>query len=770
MAARARRKASRRRRPSAEEKRRGPRRTRAASAAAAADSIAIVYIHGIGEQPPGDELKRRWDFALFGEDMGGDTRLAYWADIRRPPKQRTLAVARQPDDFMDESPAETDLEQAVEEARVPRGQQRAAARYAEALARQVESGTPSATAPRARTRGVSSKVLPLPRWAREAITRRITHALIRDTAAYFFDAAQRKAMQDRLRAQLPGPGVPTVLVAHSQGSIIAYDVLRELGEKIDVKLLLTIGSPLGLQEVQDQLSRPLRVPAGVESWQNFADLLDPVALDKGLAGDFAPEGFVRDAIVVNEDTLRLTGFNPHSSTGYLATERVRLAVRDATRAFRNTLDHGRYIRRDVLRAMRDRSVRHPVLIELQDAAAFPDGKDEAVPLLQQRRAQLVGALERVVGRAERDDACIDPLQRFIAARLTSAEIERVSSEERASIYCIWRNSPKRKLIWRSSEVVHAPAARRTYLASGKGIAWAVLDTGVNGTHPHFANQTLAAVWDCTRTGPPKAVPLANAKDPDGHGSHVAGIVAGRSQQDGRSYDGLAPEARIHVYKVLDNKGYGDDGWIIKALDHIAAVNAAASGLVIHGVNLSLGGEFDPDVYGCGFSPICQELKRLWRQGVVVCVACGNEGQLEVSSPDGTIHLNTALSIGDPANLEECIAVGSVHADQPHSYGISYFSSRGPTADGRAKPDVVAPGEGITSCDGSSKGYATMSGTSMATPHVSGLLAAFLSARREFIGRPDEVKAMLRAHCTDIGRDRYHQGAGIPNLLRMLASC
>ena len=86
----------------------------------------------------------------------------------------------------------------------------------------------------------------------------------------------------------------------------------------------------------------------------------------------------------------------------------------------------------------------------------------------------------------------------------------------------------------------------------------------------------------------------------------------------------------------------------------------------------------------------------------------------------------------------------MNADKPHLYGISSFSSRGPTADGRLKPDVVAPGERITSCNarfGRKKGgglsnlYYADSGTSMATPHVSGLLAAFLSVRREFIGRP-----------------------------------
>ena len=146
--------------------------------------------------------------------------------------------------------------------------------------------------------------------------------------------------------------------------------------------------------------------------------------------------------------------------------------------------------------------------------------------------------------------------------------------------------------------------------------------------------------------------------------------------------------------------------------------------------------------------------------------------------DDDIQANMALSIGDPANLEESIAVGSVHKTNPHTYGVSYFSSRGPTADGRRKPDLVAPGERVLSARHDWKRnrrrldcedlYVEMSGTSMACPHVSGLLASFLSLRREFIGYPDRLKAMLLGSCIDLDRDRYIQGAGLPNLIKMLA--
>jgi subtilisin family serine protease len=200
--------------------------------------------------------------------------------------------------------------------------------------------------------------------------------------------------------------------------------------------------------------------------------------------------------------------------------------------------------------------------------------------------------------------------------------------------------------------------------------------------------------------------------------------------------------------------------------------------VIHGANLSLGGPFDATSFGCGDSPLCASLLRLIRQGVLVVLAAGNEGIGEVLVDGNPTSLSLDLSIGDPANLEEGIAVGSIHPSLPHRYGTSYFSSRGPTADGRAKPDVVAPGERILSCRSRRTDsippdvtvqdlYVQLSGTSMAAPHVSGLLAAFLSARTEFIGYPERVKRILTDHCTDLKRDRYHQGAGVPNLTRML---
>jgi serine protease AprX len=114
---------------------------------------------------------------------------------------------------------------------------------------------------------------------------------------------------------------------------------------------------------------------------------------------------------------------------------------------------------------------------------------------------------------------------------------------------------------------------------------------------------------------------------------------------------------------------------------------------------------------------------------------------------------------------------------PHAYGVSYFSAKGPTSDGRMKPDLVAPGERIVSCApmNDANGPITEalfredSGTSMAAPHVSGAIAAFLSVRGEFKGRPEQVKDIIVNGATDLKRRPEFQGTGLLDLLRSLQS-
>jgi subtilisin family serine protease len=765
----------------------------------AARGSVVIYIHGIGRQDPAADLKLQWDLALFGQDMGAGTRMAWWADLLRPelapgpggPGVRSVRRRRGAASSAAPADRPLDPQALIESAAQAAGRAHAdeARALAEALLADlgVDPGGSGGGGP-------GKKILPLPAWLRRPISKAFLEEFVPDVAGYFFKPALRERIRQRLVAQLDLPrDQPVAVVAHSLGSVIAYEVLSALAasdpQGLDLRAFVTLGSPLGIREVQDFLvPNGRRVPSTVPRWFNFADPLDPVAADKRLAGDFrwadAPERSIDDDLVMNQRTASLPGFNPHSALGYLAHPNVRRAVYGALHL---DLMSRFVVARDVAeRLAGDAQERHPVLIEVLEPGYGALGESREQMQLheqaerQERRVAAITLAQRIEAAADalealvtdRRAAAVDRLQRFVAARLTAAELAQVARQHQTlRVYAVWRSGTKSKLTdERSLRAVKADAALASFAAAGRGVTWAVLDTGLQGNHPHFAG-AVTAVWDCTRPGPPREIPVAGSRDKDGHGTHVAGLVAGRSA-DGK-HRGLAPEARLMIYKVLDDKGQGEDAWIIKALDHIAQLNRnSASGLAVHGINLSLGGPFDSTVYGCGFSPVCKELRYQWRDGVLVVVASGNEGQLDVRTPDGEARITAAMSIGDPANLEDCIAVGSVNADKPHLYGVSAFSSRGPTADGRLKPDVVAPGERIVSCNAAferGEPYRAESGTSMAAPHVSGLLAAFLSVRREFQGRPDEVKRLLLETSTDLARDRYLQGRGMPNLMQMLLS-
>jgi len=757
------------------------RRTKKSVAATDA-APALIYIHGVGRHAM--PIKQQWDLALFGRDKGQQSAMAYWSDLVHSdlggPNAKHKAKG---------------LEQAGDwRARLDTATRAKLQAFEGELARELDV---EAILQGSGPRGPGKKVLPLPAWARKPLTKAFLKSFIADTSAYFFAPGMRERIQERLRDQLLGAGDrPVTLVAHSQGSIVAYDVLSHANNKLkaDIDHLVTIGSPLGVQEIQDMPEgKTLRVPECVRRWSNFADPMDPVALDKAIGNDYAPNKrgtHIRDDVIFNKKTRLSFEFNPHSAVGYLAHPRVREAVHaslgeDSMARF--------VVARDVAELLAaDGEQRHSVLIEVLEPGypALGETAEEVKTIekevrqdgkvglrLEDRVASVAERLRRLV--EDEQMAGIDPLRRFVAAKLNAKELQTVADRHRdLRVYAVWKSTLKRKLTdYRSLGVIKADAASASFAADGAGVTWAVLDTGIEADHPHFKD-VIEAVYNCTEPGEPKL--MKPSRDPDGHGSHVAGVIAGRSEpgkevgpERQKNLRGIAPETRLVVYKVLSDEGEGEDAWIIKALDHIAAHNETATGSrAIQGINLSLGGPFDRTVYGCGFSPICAELRRLWRAGVLVVVACGNEGVLDVQTDAGEVEIHTPMSVGDPANLEECIAVGSVHADRPHLYGISAFSSRGPTSDGRAKPDVVAPGERILSCNSRWKGtknesYRYDSGTSMAAPHVSGLLAAFLSVRREFRGRPDEVKRLLMETCVDLGRDRYHQGRGMPNLMQML---
>jgi serine protease AprX len=211
------------------------------------------------------------------------------------------------------------------------------------------------------------------------------------------------------------------------------------------------------------------------------------------------------------------------------------------------------------------------------------------------------------------------------------------------------------------------------------------------------------------------------------------------------------------------------------------MNGHGRRLLIHGVNISVGNDFEPEWFACGQSPLCVEVDRLVNSEVVVVVAAGNSGYGSLRSEfSGVVSAGLALTVNDPGKADLAVTVGSTHREMPHIYGVSYFPSKGPTGDGRAKPDLVAPGEKIISCasgkkraeverNGGECHYIEDSRTSMAAPHVSAVIAAFLSVRREFIGQPEKVKQIFLSTATDLRREKYFQGHGLVDLMRAIQS-
>lgn len=276
-------------------------------------------------------------------------------------------------------------------------------------------------------------------------------------------------------------------------------------------------------------------------------------------------------------------------------------------------------------------------------------------------------------------------------------------------------------------------------------------------------------------------PLIKVAEDDGaglssdHGTHVAGILAADWREQRGFGDtaekvvlkGICPDISLYDLRVLHPSNIKSTEFaIIAALEFVRHLNTRAAGPpLIHGVNISLSIPHEVRTYGCGATPVCVACDDLVQSGVVVVAAAGNRGWNERELGFGNFVF---CSITDPGNAQRVITVGATHRAKPHTYGVSYFSSRGPTGDGRAKPDLVAPGEKIR---GPIRGGAEdeLDGTSMAAPFVSGAAAMVMARNRELMRNPQRIKEVLCASATDLGREKYFQGHGLVDVLRALQS-
>lgn len=422
------------------------------------------------------------------------------------------------------------------------------------------------------------------------------------------------------------------------------------------------------------------------------------------------------------------------------------------------------------------------------------------------------------------------------------------------VYSISLNRVATPTISGSRKSVKADAAERVFGISCKGIRWAIIDSGVDATHPAFctAKPPKPPKPGKAQEEAPSNVPFAayksrvretydfslvqrlldpaediealvkdkgediSAEDlgklvgrlreslsigmsidwsvlapllkiPHGaayrrpkydHGTHVAGILGGnwvRSAPEKQDDDdaetnivGVCKDIELYDLRILDDDGRGDEFTVMAALQFVRWLNSTSDHMVVHGVNMSLSIPHDVTNYACGRTPVCEEAERVVSAGVVVVTAAGNQGYRRQTIDGVTNEAYNTISITDPGNADLVITVGATHRARPYTYGVSYFSSRGPTGDGRVKPDLVAPGEKIESAlpDESS---GVKDGTSMAAPHVSGAAALLMARYDELVGRPARIKQILRDSATDLGRERYFQGAGMLDILRALQS-
>lgn len=276
----------------------------------------IIYVHGIGKQEPEEVVKRAWDIALFGKDMGDYSRMAYWADILHGNEASGPELSQMKTSLPDElDPASILAEAGVGITKKTRA-------FVAGILRPLQQ----------QKENLPAKVLPLPSFLRKPLARFLLRVFVKDSAAYFYTPGMRQKMQERLRRLLPEDqqGDSLIIMAHSQGSVIALEVLADLQKRnasIKIDKLITIGSPLGITEIQDNLTCGTVIPKKIiGAWYNFADPVDPVALDKGIRNDFDDPGFIVDTLILNTKSRKLSGFNPHAALGYLANPRVREAV------------------------------------------------------------------------------------------------------------------------------------------------------------------------------------------------------------------------------------------------------------------------------------------------------------------------------------------------------------------------------------------------------------------------------------------------------------
>jgi subtilisin family serine protease len=383
------------------------------------------------------------------------------------------------------------------------------------------------------------------------------------------------------------------------------------------------------------------------------------------------------------------------------------------------------------------------------AADYDDAHRASLPLIvaydrttQRARAKssvaAAGAVVKTSLPVINSDAVSEPKSQAtkVWAALRRPGSDSSPAKVSAGIARVWLDRKVTASLDRSVPQIGAPDAWKAGF-DGKGVKVAVLDTGVDRTHPDLADRVVAEK---------NFSDADNVDDHVGHGTHVASTIAGSGAASQGRYRGVAPGATIISGKVLDDNGGGAISGIVAGMSWAAEQGAKV-------VNLSLGGEDSP-----GIDPGEAAVNALTdSKGILFAVAAGNAGP-------------KPQTIGSPGSATGALTVGAVDRQD----NIAPFSSVGPTVDGAAKPDVTAPGVGIVAARAAhgtigtpaGTGYVSMSGTSMATPHVAGAAAILAQQHPGMSGQ--QIKQILMISATPTpGLSPAQQGSGRVNLTKAI---
>ena len=414
------------------------------------------------------------------------------------------------------------------------------------------------------------------------------------------------------------------------------------------------------------------------------------------------------------------------------------------------------------------------------ALAAGDGAGKLDTIVRQRARQLAGRTRVIVEFAGDPDVRVlgHGVGRRLDAKTQVAEMENrflSALETDPRVRRVMLDRPVFPTLERTAAAIGAPGVHEQLGLSGRGVGVAVIDSGVSAHEDldrRGRRSRIAHFKDFTRDALSPRWISDRPTDEYGHGTHVAGIIAGNGARSGDRRTGIAPGAHIVGLKVLDGDGYGYISDVIAAIDYAVSVRAAYNVRVI---NLSVAsGVFE----SYRQDPLALAARRAVDAGIVVVAAAGNLGR----NAAGEAQFG---GITSPGNAPWVLTVGaSSHSGTARRSDdtIAEFSSRGPTwIDFSAKPDLVAPGVGIESLavrgsslsstfDGylvggtrgaSHEPYLSLSGTSMAAPAVAGTVALMLEANPALT--PNAVKAILQ-YTAQAGRsgDALAQGAGLLN--------